>query len=55
MARLLAVSTRGYYAWPVREPLKQACSDAQLLARIRALHANSRVRACIWGASGLHA
>jgi transposase InsO family protein len=42
MARLLAVSTSGYYAWLVREPSKQACSDAQLLARIRTLHASSR-------------
>jgi len=36
MARLLQVSTSGYYAWLVREPSKQACSDAQLLSRIHA-------------------
>jgi len=42
MARLLRVSTSGYYAWLVREPSKQACSDAQLLSRIRTLHASSR-------------
>jgi putative transposase len=42
MARLLQVSTSGYYAWLVREASKQACSDAQLLARIRTLHASSR-------------
>jgi putative transposase len=42
MARLLQVSTSGYYTWLVREPSKQACSDAQLLVRIRTLHASSR-------------
>jgi HTH-like domain len=42
MARLLRVSTSGYYAWLVREASKQACSDAQLLARIRTVHASSR-------------
>src|ERR1700756_3887677 len=42
MARLLGVSTSGYYAWLVREPSKQACSDAQLLSHIRTLHASSR-------------
>jgi putative transposase len=42
MARLLQVSTSGYYTWLVREASKQACSDAQLLARIRTLHASSR-------------
>ncbi|KND54783.1 hypothetical protein BPUN_3868 [Candidatus Paraburkholderia kirkii] len=38
MARLLGVSTSGFYAWLVREPSQQACSDALLLARIRTLH-----------------
>jgi len=42
MARLLGVSTNGYYASRVREPSKRSCSDAQLLARIRTLHASSR-------------
>jgi transposase InsO family protein len=42
MARLLGVSMSGYYAWLVREPSKRACSDAQLLSRIRTLHAGSR-------------
>ena len=42
MARLLRVSTSGYYAWLVREPSAHACGDAQLLARIRTLHASSR-------------
>jgi putative transposase len=52
MARLLAVSTSGYYAWLMREPSKQACSDAQLLARIRTLHASSRGT---YGAPRIHA
>jgi putative transposase len=52
MARLLRVSTSGYYAWLEREPSKQACSDAQLLARIRTLHASSRGT---YGAPRIHA
>ena len=52
MARLLRVSTSGYYAWLVREPSKQACSDAQLLSRIRTLHASSRGT---YGAPRIHA
>jgi putative transposase len=42
MARLLRVSTSGYYGWLAREPSAHARSDAQLLARIRTLHASSR-------------
>jgi len=42
MARLLGVSTSGYYAWLVREPSRRSRSDAQLLTRIRTLHASSR-------------
>ncbi|MFP3647790.1 IS3 family transposase [Paraburkholderia sp. SIMBA_054] len=52
MARLLAVSTSGYYAWLVREPSTRSCSDAQLLARIRTLHASSRGT---YGAPRVHA
>ena len=52
MARLLGVSTSGYYAWLVREPSKRSCSDAQLLARIRTLHASSRGT---YGAPRIHA
>jgi hypothetical protein len=68
MARLLGVSTSGYYAWLVREPSRQSRSDAQLLTRIRTLHAssrgtygrrasmrNSRAKACTWDASGSRA
>lgn len=52
MARLLGVSTSGYYAWLARAPSKRACSDARLLARIRTLHASSRGT---YGAPRLHA
>jgi transposase InsO family protein len=52
MARLLRVSTSGYYGWLAREPSAHACSDAQLLARIRPLHASSRGT---YGAPRIHA
>jgi len=52
MARLLGVSTSGYYAWLVRKPSRRACSDAQLLARIRTVHASSRGT---YGAPRIHA
>ena len=52
MARLLGVSTSGFYAWLAREPSRHACSDALLLARIRTLHASSRGT---YGAPRIHA
>lgn len=52
MARLLGVSTSGFYAWRVREASHHTCSDAQLLARIRTLHASSRGT---YGAPRIHA
>jgi len=52
MARLLGISTSGYYAWLVREPSRQSCSDAELLARIRTVHASSRGT---YGAPRIHA
>ncbi|MBR8304683.1 transposase [Burkholderia dolosa] len=51
MAWLLRVSS-GYYAWLEREPSKQARCDAQLLSRIRTLHASSRGT---YGAPRIHA
>ncbi|MBC8642936.1 IS3 family transposase [Caballeronia sp. EK] len=42
MARLLGVSACGFYAWLERAPSKRACSDAEPLTRIRAIHAFSR-------------
>lgn len=68
MARLLGVSTSGFYAWLARKPSRHACSDAQLLAlsvrctRVRAARMghpvsmrNLRVKACTWDASGWRA
>ncbi|ALL64273.1 integrase catalytic region [Paraburkholderia caribensis MBA4] len=52
MARLLQVSSSGYYAWLRREPSRRALADAQLLARIRTLHASSRGT---YGAPRIHA
>ncbi|MEW9583697.1 IS3 family transposase, partial [Paraburkholderia sp. DGU8] len=52
MARLLGVSTSGYYTWLVRQPALRTRSDAQLLAHIRTLHASSRGT---YGAPRIHA
>jgi putative transposase len=42
MARLLGVSASGFYAWLKRGASMHACSDADLLARIRAIYTCSR-------------
>ena len=42
MARVLGVSTAGYYAWADRAPSARAAADAVLLKRIRTVHATSR-------------
>jgi putative transposase len=41
MARVLGVSTAGYYAWADRAPSARAAADAVLLKRIRTVHATS--------------
>jgi putative transposase len=42
VCRVLGVSTSGYYAWEKRGPSARAMSDAELLAKIREIHARSR-------------
>lgn len=52
MCRLLGVSTSGYYAWRQREPSARAVANGELLARIRAIHAESHGT---YGAPRIHA
>jgi len=52
MARVLAVSKAGYYAWLVRKPSARAEADAALLRRVRTIHAVSRGT---YGAPRIHA
>jgi putative transposase len=52
MARVLGVSTAGYYAWRRRAPPARAKADAALLKRIRTVHAVSRGT---YGAPRIHA
>lgn len=52
MCRVLGVSTSGFYAWLVRKPSKRAQRDAELLAKIRRIHAESRGT---YGAPRIHA
>jgi len=40
--RVLGVSESGFYAWRTREPSARARADAELMARIRQIHAESR-------------
>ena len=42
MCRVLGVSPGGYYAWRGRSPSARAKADAQLSARIRAIHEHFR-------------
>ncbi len=52
MCRVLGVSPSGYYAWRQRGPSRRAQRDAELLERIRSVHAKSRG---IYGAPRVHA
>jgi len=42
MARVLGVSTAGYYAWRSRLPSARATADGELLKQVRTIHAVSR-------------
>jgi putative transposase len=52
MARVLGVSTAGYYAWRSRLPSARAIADDALLRRARTIHAVSRGT---YGAPRVHA
>ena len=52
MARVLGVSPSGYYAWRQRPRSARAQADADLTARVRAIHATSRGT---YGAPRIHA
>ena len=52
MARVLEVSTSGYYAWRKRGPSKRAREDTMLQERMKAIHAKSRGT---YGAPRIHA
>lgn len=52
MARVLGVSTAGYYAWLGRPPSARSEDDARLLQRVRTVHATSRAT---YGMPRIHA
>jgi putative transposase len=52
MARVLGVSTAGYYAWRERPPSASAQADGELLTRVRTIHTASRH---LYGAPRVHA
>ncbi|CAA9580507.1 MAG: Mobile element protein [uncultured Truepera sp.] len=52
MCRVLGVSPSGYYAWLRRSPSQRVQQDAELLERIKLIHAKSRG---IYGAPRIHA
>ena len=52
MARVLKVSSSGYYAWRKRGPSKREREDAMLQERMKAIHAKSRGT---YGAPRIHA
>lgn len=52
MARVLGVSSSGYYAWRQRPPSARTRADAELRIRVQAIHARSRRT---YGAPRVHA
>jgi putative transposase len=52
MARVLGVSTAGYYAWRDRPPSAHAEADIALLTRVKTIHVTSRR---LYGAPRVHA
>jgi putative transposase len=52
MCRVFEVSPSGFYAWIARKPSVRAIRDAELRAKIRAIHARSRGT---YGAPRIHA
>ena len=52
MARVLGVSTSGYYAWRRRPPSARAQADADLTVRVEEIHTRSRGT---YGAPRIHA
>ena len=52
MARVFGVSPSGYYAWRRRPPSARARADAELRARVQAIHGRSRGT---YGAPRIHA
>lgn len=52
MCRVLGVSLSGYYVWRRRGSSRRAQQDAELLERIKAIHAKSRG---IYGSPRIHA
>ena len=52
MSKTLGVSRSGYYAWRERRPSQRWLADAELTARIKAIHAASRET---YGAPRVHA
>ncbi len=52
MSAALGVSRSGFYAWRARAPSARSIADAQLTARIKAIHRASRET---YGAPRIHA
>ena len=52
MARVLKVSASGYYAWRSRPASARATADADLMRRIRTIHAESD---CTYGRARIRA